>query len=131
MNFKRLAILFAVFLFTIIILADLGYLRSLLYFISSVPNLDKVLHFLLIGTLTYLTALGLIETLPERDPDRVLLFSALTLAVIFTLEEISQGPIRGRTSSWKDLAANYVGILFFSYIAWLRVRKRMKNSSDK
>lgn len=126
MNIKRLALLFALFLLTIILLADLGFLRPVLFLISRVNYLDKVLHFLLIGTLTFLISSALVETLPSLNPKWVLLSAVFILAAVFTLEEISQGPIRGRDASWADLAANYAGILVFGGLAWLRARKRLQ-----
>jgi VanZ family protein len=126
LNIKRLAIVFALFLFAIIFLADLGFLRPVLFLVSRVDYLDKILHFLLIGTLTFLVSSALVEALPSLNPKWVLLSAVFILAVVFTLEEISQGPIRGRDSSWADLAANYAGILVFGGLAWLRVRKRLQ-----
>lgn len=126
MNIKWLAFLFALFILAIIVSADLGFLRPVLFLVSRVDYLDKVLHFLLIGTLTFLVSSALIETLPSLNPKWVLLSAIFILAVVFTLEEISQGPIRGRDASWADLAANYAGILVFGGLAWLRVRKRLQ-----
>jgi VanZ family protein len=128
LNIKWLAFLFALFILAIIVFADLGLLRPLLFLISRVDYLDKVLHFLLIGTLTFLTSSALVEALPSLNPKRVLLSAIFILAVVFTLEEISQGPIRGRDASWEDLAANYAGILVFGGLAWLRVRKRLQTT---
>jgi hypothetical protein len=125
LNIKWLAFLFALFILAIIVFADLGLLRPLLFLISRVEYLDKVLHFLLIGTLAFLTSSALVEALPSLNPKWVLLYANF-LAVVFTLEEISQGPIRGRDASWADLAANYAGILIFGGLAWLRVRKRLQ-----
>ena len=126
MNIKRLAFFFALFILTIILLADLGFLRPVLFLVSRVDYLDKILHFLLIGTLTFLVSSALVEALPSLNPKWVLLSAVFILAVVFTLEEISQGPIRGRDASWEDLAANYAGILVFGGLAWLRVRKRLQ-----
>lgn len=126
LNIKWLAFLFALFILAIIVFADLGLLRPVLFIVSRVDYLDKVLHFLLIGTLTFLTSSALVEALPSLNPKWVLLFAIFILAVVFTLEEISQGPIRGRDASWADLAANYAGILVFGGLAWLRVRKRLQ-----
>ena len=126
MNIKRLAFFFALFILTIILLADLGFLRPVLFLVSRVDYLDKILHFLLIGTLTFLVSSALVEALPSLNPKWVLLSAVFILAVVFTLEEISQGPIRGRDASWADLAANYAGILVFGGLAWLRVHKRLQ-----
>lgn len=122
---KKLTILFAAFLLSIIVLADLGRLRRLLSIMNRIPYGDKVLHFLLIGTLTYLVATTLVQALPNRDPKLLVLISGFILAVIFTIEEISQGPIPGRDASLKDLLANYAGIAFFGFFSWLSNRRRI------
>lgn len=128
---RKAAILFAIFLLTVVVLADLGYLRFLLNLISIVPFLDKVLHFLLVGTLTYLVVSSLIESFPNQNPVWLTIFGILLIAFIFTLEEISQGPIRGRDASWLDLAANYAGVSVFGYLAWRRNHTRtLPNLSD-
>jgi VanZ family protein len=124
---RYLAVLFAVFLILIIFLADMGFLVSTRHFIDRVPYLDKALHFLLIGGLTYLAAFGLIETFPNRDPNRVIFLVVVAIGIIFTLEEISQKPIRGRDASWADMGANFAGILAFGFLAWRRVRRGKTN----
>jgi len=124
LTFRSIAIIFAVFLFGLIILADLGYLRFLLRIVSRIEYLDKVLHFLLVGTLAFLSSLALIETLPDQNPRWLLLIVIGAMMVIFTIEEALQGPIRGREASLNDLAANYAGILFFGVMAWMYNKKR-------
>ncbi len=122
---KRLTVFFALFLAAVIILADLGMLRRPLYLVTRIPYGDKFLHFILIGTLTYLVTSSLVQALPNRDPKLLALLSGLFLALIFTLEEISQGPIPGRDASLKDLLANYAGITFFGFFSWLSNRRRI------
>lgn len=119
MKLKWFAIGFAIFILGIIILADLGYLRFLLRIVSRVEYLDKVLHFLLIGTLTFLVTGALIQTFSAFiKPDWLALITVIFFLVVFTIEEVSQIPIRGRDFSFKDLAANYAGILVFGFGAW-------------
>ncbi len=121
---RKTAVLFAIVLFSAIILADLGPLRQVLRLVNRVPYLDKVLHFFLIGTLMYLVAASLIEALPAYNPVVITLTTAVILALVFSIEEYSQGPIRGRTASWTDLAANYAGIIVFGTFSWYRFRNR-------
>ncbi len=118
------AILFAVFVAALILLTDLGYLRVLLYIIHRIPLADKAVHFFVMGLLTFFVAASLLEAFPSRSPLWVTAACMFFFAVVFTVEEISQGPIRGRDASLEDLAANYAGILFFGCLAWLRNRKR-------
>lgn len=121
---KWLAVLFSLFLCVIIALADLGFLGGPLRALHRIPYGDKIGHFSLVGILAFLVITSLIQTLPARDPNWVAFSTAFILAVIFTIEEASQGPIRGRDASWKDLFANYAGIVFFGLIAWHLNRKR-------
>lgn len=124
MKIKWLAVSFSIFVFLIIIGADLGYLRWAMRLVNRVDNLDKVLHFLLIGTLTYLVTASLIETFPKINSNRIVLLSLFFFLSFFTLEEISQAPIRGRDFSLGDLAANYLGILIFGFLVWWRYTKK-------
>jgi VanZ family protein len=120
---RVLAIVFAVFLVSLIVLADLGLMRFWMRLINRIPFADKGVHFFLVGTLTFLATASLIEYFSSRDPGRVALASVLFFAFVFTLEEISQGPISGRNASVKDLLANYAGVLVFGFLAWWRGRK--------
>lgn len=124
MKIKWLAIAFSIFIVFIIIGADLGYLRFALRLVNRVDNLDKFLHFILIGTLTYLVTASLLENFPKVNINWIVLNSILFFLIVFTLEEISQGPIRGRDFSLGDLAANYLGIFTFGFFAWVQYRKK-------
>ncbi|MHB8776548.1 MAG: VanZ family protein [Anaerolineales bacterium] len=120
---KRFAILFAIFLAAVILLADLGYMEVEIRILNMFPFGDKIVHFLLIGILDFLLTASLIQTLPSRSPIWVAVSVAFFLAVVFTIEEASQGSIRGRYASWKDLFANYTGIIFFGFMAWFLNRR--------
>lgn len=121
---KWLAVLFTVFIASIIILADLGFMTGPLRALRIIPYGDKVGHFVLIGTLTFLIAASLYQALPSLRPKLIAVSVAFILAVIFTIEEVSQAPIPGRDASWADLFSNYAGIFFFSFGAWFLNRKR-------
>jgi VanZ family protein len=121
---KWLAILFTLFIFLIILFADLGLLEGPIDVMDSLPFGDKIGHFLLIGMLSFLIISSLIQALPKWDPKRVAIVASLILLFIFTVEEASQGPIRGRDASLADLSANYAGILFFGCIAFMVNKKR-------
>jgi VanZ family protein len=119
------AILFTIFLATVILLANFGYIRPLLRFLGTIPHGDKILHFLLVGILNFLMTTTFMQSLPSRDPKWVAVSVGLVLAMIFTVEEFSQDLFRGRTASLRDLLANYAGIVFFGVTAWaLHVRRR-------
>lgn len=112
------------FIILVIVAADLGYLRFALRLVNRVDHLDKILHFTLIGTLTYLVTASLLQTFPNANINWVVLSSVLFFLIVFTLEEISQGPIRNRDFSLKDLAANYLGIFTFGFLVWIQYRKK-------
>ncbi|MEW6239243.1 MAG: VanZ family protein [Chloroflexota bacterium] len=119
---RWLTVLFAAFIIAVIVLADLGHLPSFLRVYERIPYGDKVGHFILIGILGFLAVTTSIQALPHRDPKRVAIIAALILALVFTVEEASQGPIAGRDASWMDLFANYAGISTFSFLAY-RMKK--------
>jgi VanZ family protein len=121
---KRLAILFTLFIFLIILFADLGFLDGPLRVIDSLPLGDKIGHFILIGTLSFLIISSLFRAFPARDPKQVAIAAGLILLFVFTVEEASQWPIAGRDASFADLFANYAGIVFFGCIAFFVNKKR-------
>jgi VanZ family protein len=117
---KRITILFALFIALIIILADLGKL-GFLGLINSVPYGDKAGHFLLYGILTLLIDLTLLRSHRDRNPNLLVFRVALVLALLIGLEEVSQQFFDKRTFSLIDLAASYLGVIVFSWLA-LRIK---------
>lgn len=118
---KRLAILFGLFIVVIIVLADLGDLGPL-HAIYDIPYGDKVGHFMLYGILNLLVDLSLFESFPQADARRLALIGGLSLAVLIGLEELSQNLFARRNPDLRDLAAGYLGLLFFSWLA-LRIKR--------
>lgn len=114
---KWLAILFALFLLVIVILADIGALPHFLQVWNNFPYGDKAGHFILYGILTLLVDLALFRSLPNQSPKQVTVISGLILALLIGLEEFSQRYFVDRTFSLKDLAASYLGLIFFSWLA--------------
>lgn len=121
---KRITILFSLFILLIIVLADLGKL-GILGFINSIPYADKAGHFILYGILALLINLSLLRSLPERSPKRIVVLTSSCLLLLIGIEEFSQRFFTGRTFSLADLAASYLGILFFSLVA-LRIKNEMR-----
>jgi VanZ family protein len=110
-------IFFALFLFACILLADMGMLEPLMRLMHSLPLGDKIVHFFVIGLLSFLvnrTALSF----SRKNPQLMLVVTTFSLIVLFTLEELSQIPIPGRDASLLDLGANNAGILVFAWFAW-------------
>lgn len=117
---KWLAILFALLILLIIVLADMGALPRYLRLLKDMPYGDKAGHFILYGILTLLVDLALFRSLPNRSRKLLTVTSGLILAVLIGLEEYSQQYFANRTFSLTDLAASYLGVIFFSWLA-LRV----------
>jgi VanZ family protein len=124
---KWLAIAFTIFIVVVIVLADLGRLRFLFWILGRFENLDVLLHFVLIGTLTFLVTASLLQTFPNKNLNMIVLASILFFLIVFTIEEVSQLHIRGRSFSVKDLAANYLGILVFGFLAWWKYGRRKES----
>jgi polysaccharide biosynthesis protein VpsQ len=126
---KWLAFLFALLLLVIIVLADMGALPPYLQVMQNLPFGDKAGHFILYGILTLLVDLALFRSRP--DPSAALkmsrrllaIQSGLVLAMLIGLEEFSQQFFADRTFSLTDLAASYLGLIFFSWLA-LRIAPR-------
>lgn len=118
---KWLTILFALFILFIIILADLGQL-SLLGFLNRIPFGDKVGHFILYGILTLLLDLTLLRSKRfTLRPSLLVLRVALILAVLIGIEEYSQQFFAKRTFDLVDLVFSYLGVAFFSWVAYKSV----------
>ena len=123
-----ITILFALSLFVLIVLADLGKLRFLLWLLNRFPYGDKIVHFFLIGALSFLVNRTAMQLFPRQSPKRVSIIVTLFLLAVFTVEEISQAPIAGRDASFSDMAANYAGIVTFALLAY-QTGKKVKDAS--
>jgi len=100
----------------IVFCADRRWFSPVFTFITSHKGFDKIGHFLLIGGTAFLLniALGLKQW---RAFGRGWLVGSILVAIVFTLEEFSQRWFASRTFDLVDLAADYVGILFFGWLA--------------
>ncbi|HJR78475.1 MAG TPA: VanZ family protein [Anaerolineales bacterium] len=114
---KWLAILFSLLIVIIIVLADMGALPDSLQVWNDLPYGDKAGHFILYGILTLLIDLALFRSFPLQRPKLVAVITGLILAVLIGLEEFSQQFFANRTFSLLDLAAGYLGVIFFSWLA--------------
>ena len=113
---KWLTILFTLFIILIIVLADMGRL-GILDLVNRIPYADKAGHFILYGILILLIDLTIFRSLPLQSRKWVTVISGLTLALLIGLEEFSQRNFSNRVSSWSDLTASYLGVIFFSCVA--------------
>jgi len=128
---KWIALAFTIFIVAVIVLADLGRLRFVFWMVGRVPYLDKFLHFLLIGILTFLVSASLMQMFPNKNLNWIALSCVLFFMIVFTVEEVSQIPIRRRDFSIQDLAANYLGILTFGFLAWWSYGRKKEITSNK
>ena len=106
------------FVTLIIVLADTHHARWLFTWIESHGGSDKAGHFVLIGGMAFFANLALRgRTFPLLG--RRWLVGSTAVALVFTAEEISQKFNPYRHFDYGDLAADFAGILFFS---WLSIR---------
>jgi len=119
---KWLTVLFALFILLIIVLADTDRL-GILKLVNTLPLGDKVGHFVLYGILALLINLTLFRSLPSRSRTSIAVISGVILALLIGIEEFSQQYFSSRTYSLNDLAAGYLGVIFFS---WMAVKTKNK-----
>jgi len=115
--------IFVGLLAVIVIAADKGALPDFVRTLYSFPGGDKAGHFLLMGALSALVNLGL-RARPASRGSHCFILGSMVVAVLVTMEEISQLWFRTRTFSLLDLGFDYVGILCGAYLAWLMSRRR-------
>lgn len=111
----RVKILTAVYIFilaVIIFLADTKGTQYLLSFVGNIPYGDKIGHFCLMGTFSFLVNLSL----KCRAVYRILLGSLIVLSIV-TTEEFSQIFVSGRTFDLGDLLFDFIGIVIFGEAA--------------
>lgn len=113
---KYLAALFALFVATVIVLADtnrIGFLRELYDF----PYGDKVGHFVLYGILSFLLDTAFLRSLRHLPARWILLSISMVLIFAIGLEEWSQNFFSNRTPDWVDLIFSYAGVLIGAWVA--------------
>lgn len=113
---RWLAGIYALVIGVIVWLANDGGFAHTFHWWRSIPGADKVGHFLLMGgfAFTLNLALGLRQfTLVQRR----WLWGSAIIATIVALEEISQAWVPSRTFDLVDLTFDFLGILFFGWLA--------------
>lgn len=107
-----------------VIVADRNALPGFIRQLINVPNMDKVLHFLLMGGLAFLVTLALPLHWQKRG--------ILLLLTVIGLEEISQAFFPERSASLEDFMASLLGVLVLGGLAALLSRRsRPPGQSDK
>lgn len=118
-NLRHLTAAFALFMVIIVVLADLDALPGLFSIIYIVPHGDSIVHFILMGIMSFILHLTFhtVRVTPLR-----LSRTALIMLTIVTLEECSQLFFANRSFSLLDLSADILGILLMAELG-IRVRK--------
>ncbi len=120
---RLLTITFALFLVGLVALANAGRVPALFGIVAHLPGGDATGHFLLIGAMAFL----LNASLPvlRRPVGRFRLpRGSLILALVVTVEELSQLWLPARSFSWADLLGNYLGILILGGLGAFFFRER-------
>ena len=119
-------VVFVAFLAALVALADSGHGQQFFLLARKVPAGDKVGHFVLFGTLSFLV--NLVLRAPEIRLWRItFLKGSAIVGIIVTLEEFSQLFFRSRSFDLGDLTADLLGIwlggwLAKKYLTWKRER---------
>ena len=114
-----LTVLFALGLVGVVALANSGAATTeLLRLAHAIPGRDKTVHFFLMGTMALLLNLTWRADCWKLGPVPVLKGSVV-VAIVVTLEELSQWFVAHRNFSLEDLAYDYFGILVLGQLAML------------
>jgi VanZ family protein len=102
----------------IIVLVDQGdYLTMLKNWVDMIPYGDKGGHLILMGLLSLTVNLSF-KCTQWTVGQHTFLKGSVIIAILVTLEEISQLFISSRSFDWGDLLFDYLGILAFGQLAW-------------
>ena len=114
---------FIIALFLIVVIANLGLGSTYFPFIYSIPGLDKIGHFFLMGVLSFLINF-LLKTKKIRLLSLDILLGSLVVVLVVTLEELSQIFLVYRAFSWLDLVFDLGGVVLGGQVAvWLKKMK--------
>ena len=125
MKLKWLAVIYVLFLVLLVFLADQKQYQFLFRFVRQTPYGDKVGHFVLMGLFSLILNLAL-SCGKIRLGAFSLLAGSMVVAVIVTLEELSQIFVRYRTFDLVDLIFDYTGIFLFGQLALYLTKTRMR-----
>ncbi|HLM00141.1 MAG TPA: VanZ family protein [Pyrinomonadaceae bacterium] len=122
---KILAALYILVLAGIVVLADIKETQYLFRPVRRLPYGDKIGHFLLMGMFSLVVNL-ILKARTIRVWKLSYLLGSLIVLVIVTAEEFSQIFVRGRSFDWRDLVADFLGIIVFGEIARLVSRRFLR-----
>ena len=125
MLLRIIAVLFVSFVAFLLVSVNLGWNWFFIAWVKLVPFEDKLIHFLLMGLLSFFVNLLLDARQTSLANFRVLSGSLIVL-LITTAEEFSQLLLPHRNFEILDLICNFCGILLFGKLAALMVKKIKK-----
>lgn len=114
---------YILFLVSLVLLADSGHGHWLFALAYLIPDGDKLGHFLLFGSLSFLVNL-LLRSAPTRLYGFTVMKGSTIIMSIVTLEECSQVFFKSRTFDLLDLTADAVGIWCFARLAAFYLQKK-------
>jgi polysaccharide biosynthesis protein VpsQ len=109
-NIRLLQIVYCTFILLAVVLADLGLMSWFREYASQYPGIDKAIHFILVGGLSWVLIFAFNAKRMNLLGSSLYVGTILTFALV-TLEECSQLLIATRRFELLDLLADYLGIL--------------------
>lgn len=109
------AVAFFCFILWVIYLANTGQNSVFFQFVASIPYGDKLGHFCLFGLLTLATNLAFRFKSFKLFSIELYLGTILVFSFV-VIEEFSQYFIPNRSFDLMDLSADFVGIVFFTFV---------------
>ncbi len=125
---RKPAFFYILLLLTLLFVVDAGYHKPVYQIADSIPLVDKIGHFVFMGTLCLLVNLNINNKMLQLGKMR-LQQGSLIVFLIVSLEELSQGLLPHCTLSWMDRSADFLGILLVSYLS-LYIGKRITRSGS-
>lgn len=117
------------FIIALVVLANYGFLQGYGPGITPAYQIDKVLHFVLMGTAALMANLLWRGRCTRLGPLR-LYWGSVVVAILVTAEEVSQQWVPVRSFSLWDLLANLAGIAVIGQLAGLWAGKSPANRGD-
>ena len=115
-NIRFLQIFYCIFILLVVVLADLGLMSWFREYASQYPGIDKVLHFILVGFLSWILIFAFNAKRLNLLGLSLFVGTIVTFSLV-TLEECSQLLIATRRFELLDLLADYLGILVAEMLA--------------
>jgi polysaccharide biosynthesis protein VpsQ len=113
---RFLQFFYCVFVLLVVLLADLGLMSWFREYASQYPGIDKVLHFILVGFLSWILIFAFNAKRLNLLGSSLFVGTIVTFSLV-TLEECSQLLIATRRFELLDLLADYFGILVAEMLA--------------